>query len=108
MALDLAIGEAKQEHIMKLIVDCSTFGVTIEGMSFIWYTHYGNTNNECPKLDPLCRKISLERHDCKCALTCSICKANIDLDKYRPIVIKFNNESIELTPAFFMDYELLY
>ena len=91
MALDLAIGEAKQEHIMKLIVDYSTFGVIIEGMSFIWYTHYGNTNNECPKLDPLCKKISLERPDCKCALTYSICKTNIDLLKYRLIVIKFNN-----------------
>ena len=33
---------------------------------------------ECPKLDPLCREIPLERHDCKYALTYSICKANIE------------------------------
>ena len=33
---------------------------------------------------------------------------NIDLDRYRPVVTKFNNESIELTHALFMDYELLY
>ena len=38
-------------------------------MSFIWHTHYGNTNYKCPKLDLLCRKIPLERHDCECALT---------------------------------------
>ena len=77
-------------------------------MSFTWITHYGNTNNDCPKLDPLYREIPLERHDYKCALTYSICKANIDLDKYRPVVIKFNNESIELTPALLMDFGLLY
>ena len=76
-------------------------------MSFIWHTHYDNTNIKCPKLDHLCREIPLEIHDCKSALTYSICKANIDLDKYRPIVIKFNNESIELTFAL-MDYGLLY
>ena len=77
-------------------------------MSFIWHTHYDNTNNECPKLDPLCREIPLERHDYKCALTYSICKANINLDRYRAVVIKFNNESIELTSALLMDYGLLY
>ena len=77
-------------------------------MSFTLITHYDNTNNDCSKIDPLCRKIPLERHDCKCALTYSICKANIDLDSYRAIVIKFNNESIELRPALLMDYGLLY
>ena len=93
---------------MQFLADYNTFGVTIQGMSFIWHTHYDNTNNECPKFDPLCREIPLERHDCKCALTYSICKANIDLERYRPVVIKFNNKSIELTPALLMDYELLY
>ena len=93
---------------MQFLVDCSTFGVTIQGMSFTLITHYGNTNNDCPKFDPLCREIPLEMHDCKCALTYSICKANIDLDRYKPIVIKFNNESIELTLTLLMDYELLY
>ena len=87
-----AIGEAKQEHIMQFLTDYSTFGVTIQGMSFIWITHYGNTNNECPKLDPLCREIPLEWHDYKCALTYTICKANIDLNRYKPVVIKFDNE----------------
>ena len=100
--------EAKQKHIMQFLADCSTFGVTIQGTSFIWITHYGNTNNDCPKLDPLCRKLPLEMHDCKCALTYSICKANINLDRYKPVVIKFNNETIELTTALLMDYELLY
>ena len=76
-------------------------------MSFIWHTHYGNTNIECPKLDPLCRAIPLERQDCKCALTYSIYKANIDLDRYRPIAIKHKNEPIELTPTLLMDYGLL-
>ena len=38
----------------------------------------------------------------------SICKANIDLDRYKPVIIKFNNESIELTPTLLMDYGLLY
>ena len=38
----------------------------------------------------------------------SICKANIDLDIYRFVVIKFNNESIELTLVLLMDYRLLY
>ena len=56
----------------------------------------------------MCREIPLERHDCKCALTYSIYKANIDLDSYRSIVIKFNNESIELTLALLIDYELHY
>ena len=77
-------------------------------MSFIWITDYDNTNNECPKLDPLCKEIPLEMHDCKCALTYSIRKANIDLNRYKPIVIKFNNESIKLTPALLIDYILLY
>ena len=101
-------GEAKQKHIMQFLADCSTFGVIIQWTSFIWITHYGNTNNDCPKLDPLCRKLPLEMHDCKYALTYSICKANIDLDRYKPVVIKFNNETIELTSALLMDYELLY
>ena len=103
-----AIGEAKQEHFMQFLADCSTFGVTIQGMSFIWHTHQGNTNYECPKLDPSCKEIPLKRHDCKCAFTYNICKANIDLDRYRPVVIKFNNESIELTLVLLMDYRLLY
>ena len=30
-----AQGEAKQEHIMQFFVDYSTFGVTIQGISFI-------------------------------------------------------------------------
>ena len=34
-----APGEAKQVHIMQFLADCSTFGVTIQGMSFIWHTH---------------------------------------------------------------------
>ena len=93
---------------MQFFADYSTFGVTIQGMSFIWDAHYDNTNIDFPKLDPLCREIPLERHDCKCALTYSICKVNIDLDRYRPIAIKFNNESIELTFILLMDYELFY
>ena len=93
---------------MQFLADCNIFGVTILGMSFIWHIHYDNTNIECPKLDPMCMEILLKIYDYKCALTYSICKANIDLNKYRPIVIKFNNESIELTPTLPMDYELLY
>ena len=30
-----AKGKAKQEHIMQFLTYCSTFGVTIQGMSFI-------------------------------------------------------------------------
>ena len=101
-------GEAKQEHIMQFLADCSTFGIPIQWMSFTWISHYDNTYNNCPKTDPLCKEIPLERHDCKCALTYSICKANIDLDSYKPIIIKFNNESIELTPSLLMNYGVLY
>ena len=93
---------------MQFLGDCSTFGVTIQGMSFTWITHYGNTNNNCPKIDPLCGMIPLERRDCKCALTYSIFKANIDLDSYRLVVIKFNNESIGLTLSLLMDFGVLY
>ena len=93
---------------MQFLADCSTFGVAIQGMHFVWHTHYDNTTIECPKFDPLCKDIPLERHDCKCALTYSICKTNINLDKYRSIVIKFNNESIKLIPTLFMDYRLVY
>ena len=53
-------------------------------------------------------EIPLEIHDCKCTLTYNICKTNIDLDRYRYVVIKFNNESIELILALLMDYGLLY
>ena len=102
-----ATGEAKQEHIMQFLADCSTFGITIQGMSFTWISYYDNTYNNCPKIDPLCKEILLERHDCKCALTYSISKANIDLDSYKPIIVKFKNESIELTPLL-MDYGVLY
>ena len=77
-------------------------------MSFNWISHYDNTYNDCPNIDHLWKEISLEMHDCKCTLTYSICKVNIDLDNYKPIVIKFNNESIELTPSLLMDYEVLY
>ena len=83
-----AIGEAKQKHIMQFLADCSTLGITIQGMGFTWITHYDNIYNDCPKIDPLGRVIPLEWHDCKCALTYNICKANIDLDSYRLIVIK--------------------
>ena len=93
---------------MQFLTDCSTFGISIQGMSFTWITNYENTYNDCPKIDPLCQVIPVERHDCKCAFTYSICKANIDLDSYRPVIIKFNNESIELTLALLMDYGLLY
>ena len=93
---------------MQFLADCSTFRITIQGMSFTWITHYDNAYNDCPKIDPLCREIPLERHDYKCALTYSICKANIDLDSYRQVVIKFINESIEITPTLLMDYGLLY
>ena len=103
-----ATRETEQEHIIQFLSNCSIFGVTIQGMSFTLITHYDNTYNNCPKTDPLCKEIPLERHDCKCALTYSICKANIDLDSYKPIIIKFNNESIELTPSFLMDYGVLY
>ena len=70
------IGKANQEHIMQFFANCITFGVTIQGMCFIWHIHYGNTNNEYPKFDPLCKEIPLEMHNCKCVLTYSICKAN--------------------------------
>ena len=93
---------------MQFLTDYNTFGVIIQWMSFIWHTHYDNTNIKYLKLDPLCRTILLERQDCKCALTYSICKANINLDRYKPIVIKLKNESIELTPTLFIDYELLH
>ena len=82
---------------MQFLDDYSTFEVIIQGMSFIWKIHYGNPKNECPKLNLLCREILLERQDYKCVLTYYICKANIDLNKCRLIVMKFNNESIELT-----------
>ena len=101
-------GEAKQEHAMQFLADYSTFGITIQGMSFTWISHYDNTYNDCPKIDPLCKEIPLERHDCKCTLIHSICKVNINLYSYKPIVIKFNNESIELTPSLLMDYGVLY
>ena len=103
-----ATGKAKQKHIMQFLADCSTFGITIQGMSFTWISHYDNTYSNCPKTDLLCKKIPLERHDYKCALTYSICKANIDWDNYKPIIIKFNNESIELTHFFLMNYGVLY
>lgn len=103
-----AAGEAKQEHKMQFLADYSTFGILIQGISFIWQSHYGNTKNECPKLDPLCRKVLLERQDCKCAFTYSICKANIDLDSYHPIVFRFNNKPIKLTLAFLMDYRVIH
>ena len=103
-----ATGEAKQEHIMQFLVNCSTFGISIQGMSFTWIFHYDNTYNNCPKTDLLCKEIPLKRHDCKCAFTYSICKANIDLDSYKLIIIKFNNESIELTSFLLMDYGVLY
>ena len=77
-------------------------------MSFTWISHYDNTYNDCPKIDPLYKEIPLERYDCKCALTYSICKTNIDLDNYKLIIIKFNNESIKLTPSLFIDYGILY
>ena len=93
----------QQEHITQFIVDCSIFGILIQGIIFIWKTHYGNNNIECPKLDLLCREIPLEGQNYKCALTYSICKANIDLDSYYLIIIKFNNEQIKLTPTLFMD-----
>ena len=76
---------------MQFLADCSTFGIPIQGMSFTWISHYDNTYNNCSKTDPLCKEIPLERHNCKCALTYSICKANIDLDSYKLIIIKFNN-----------------
>ena len=101
-------GEAKQEHIMQFLADCSTFGIPIQGMSFTWISHYDNTYNNCPKTDPLCKEIPLEIHNCKCALTYSICKVNIDLDSHKPIIIKFNNESIELTPSLLMNCGVLY
>lgn len=101
-------GEAKQEHKMQFLADYSTFGILIQGMSFIWQSHYGNTKNECPKLDPLCRKVLLERQYCKCAFTYSICKANIDLDNYHPIVFRFNNKPIKLTLALLMDYGVIH
>ena len=103
-----AIGEAKQEHIMQFLADCNTFGISIQGMSITWISYYDNTYNNCPKIDPLCKEIPLERHDCKCALTYSICKVNIDLDSHKLIIIKFNNESIELTLSLLMDYGILY
>ena len=103
-----ATGEAKQEHIMQFLADCNTFGITIQGTSFTWITHYDNTYNDCPKIDLSCNVIPLERHDCKCALTYNICKANIDFESYRPVIIKFNNESIKLTSALLMDYGLFY
>ena len=93
---------------MQFLANCNTFGITIQGMSFTWIFYYYNTYNNCPKIDPLCKKIPLEMHDCKCALTYSIYKANIDLDSYKTIIIKFNNESIELTPSLLMDYGVLY
>ena len=93
---------------MQFLVNCNTFGIIIQIMSFIWIFHYDNTYNDCPKIDPLCKEISLEMHDCKCTITYSICKADIDLNNYKPIVIKFNNESIELTLSLLIDYEVLY
>ena len=73
---------------MQFLADCSTLGITIQGMRFTWITHYDNIYNDCLKIDPLGRVIPLEWHDYKCALTYNICKANIDLDSYRLIVIK--------------------
>ena len=103
-----ATGEAKQEHIMQFLADCSTFRIPIQGMSFTWISRYDNTYNNCPKTDPLCTEIPLEKHDCTCALIYSIYKVNIDLDSYKPIIIKFNNESIELTLSLLMNYGVLY
>ena len=54
---------------MQFLADYNTFGITIQGMSFTWISHYDNTYNSCPKIDLLCKEIPLERHDCKCALT---------------------------------------
>ena len=56
----------------------------------------------------MCKEISLEKQNCKCALTYSICNANIDLNNYNPTVVKFNNEQIKLTPAFLLDYEIIH
>ena len=93
---------------MQFIANYNTFGIPIKGMSFIWQTHYDNTKNECPKLNPLCKEISLEKQNCKCALTYSICNANIDLNNYNLIVVKFNNEQIKLTPTLLLDYEIIH
>lgn len=56
----------------------------------------------------MCREIPLGMQNYKCALTYSICKANMDLDNYHLVTIRLKNEQIELTSALLMDYGLIY
>ena len=62
---------------MKFLADCITYGVTIQRINFTLITHYSNTNNDCPKLDPLCREIPLEGHDCSVLLLTIFAKTTL-------------------------------
>ena len=102
------IGQAKQEFIMRFLADCSIQGIHIQGPSIVWQTHYGNSTIECQKTDPLCKEITLERQNIKCTLTYSDCRVNLDLERYNPMIISFQEQSVELTPTLLMDYGLVY
>ena len=87
---------------MEFLVNCGINGISIQGMGFIWEVHYGTTNFDCPKTDPL------ERVNGRLIPAYSICQVTIDLEIYNPLIINFNNEPIVLTPSLLFDYGLVY
>lgn len=82
----------------------------LPGLSFTWNTLYHQLPNsiKCPKKDPLCIEIPLERQNCKCHLIYSIPQVCLDLATFKDITVQFQNQNIQITPMTFLDYGFLH
>lgn len=73
----------------------------------IWETQYKTKNVNCPKEDPLCISVPVERFAYQCHFVYSITSACIDLARHEPLEIQYKNGKIVLTPTLLLDYGLL-
>jgi hypothetical protein len=100
-------GHYFQEFLFESLVNLAS--QTIPGLSITWDTlYYKNQDRvECPKIDPLCKEIPLERMDCKCNLIFSIPKACIDLTNFQDLSLTYKGEEVQITPMTLLDQGFL-
>lgn len=79
------------------------------GLSITWETHYNEDKNRvtCPKTNPLCLEIPLERYDCPCQLVFSIPKACINMQHFQDLVLSYRGQTIQVSPMTLLDHGFL-
>ena len=72
---------SKDDHNLGIPIGCPKIQILSARNVVHLRSYYGN-HSAYPKIDPLCQVLLLDKENCKCHLSYSICRVSLYLDAY--------------------------